>query len=334
MAGQVRPYPYDTIDFVCHHCGHRWHGPPARSNPCEERPWHPWEYHATCPQCDTEDCPQQPRQLGLFKAWGNATGPKTVEGKAKCASNLPEKVEHSEEGKKAYRFNRLTTGLSARTATFFPAKPGKYPHCKACHYYAERPGDAERPCVEFTYGTQHKNPEACLKRTELFMQHHIAFESGNPSMLTGLRADTQAALQAIVDDMILAIAADGVRIRTPQWYSDKDGNFHLAMYEDDDGNTVFLQKMEEHPLLGRLIQYIDKNNLTLSDMGMTPKVVEENNLLRGHLEQDIEEKESDAEYRQAQLGQLQRLEDLIANSRQRTQNDPVLVEYQQEHDDG
>ncbi len=81
---------------------------------------------------------------------------------------------------------------------------------------------------------------ACLKRTELLLKHQIAFETGDPGLLVDLRAQLHANVQALIDDMILAMAQDGVRLKNPEWYYDKDGVFHWAQGTDENGKKVQL----------------------------------------------------------------------------------------------
>jgi hypothetical protein len=66
-------------------------------------------------------------------------------------------------------------GLSACTATYFPAKPDGYAFCKTC--------DVDRVFC----ASQH----ACIKKTELFMLHHAAFEQRNPKHLMDTYSDLQ-----------------------------------------------------------------------------------------------------------------------------------------------
>lgn len=304
--------PRSLVSFHCplRHggCGHRFESEPQRIVEGDDGGHHPFEYFAECPQC-TQEAPQAAWERALAKAWTRATGPRTEAGKAATARNL-EGHPTPEEALRT-RFNAMKHGLFARTATYFPAKPGKYPQCEDCDLFVE--------C-----GSQ----VACLKRTELFLKHQIAFESRDPALLTDLRADTQAAVQALINDMIVAIAADGgPRLRTPEWYYDKDGGFHLAQWKDEDGTPVQLYKLEAHPLLKLLMEFIAKNAMTLSDLEMTPKAQDEQELMRGYLEQKAGGDEQALEYQQRQTAALENLGELIRRSQEKTRRDPVLIEY-------
>lgn len=189
-------------------------------------------------------------EVALYKARAHATGPRTPEGKARSAKNL-EGHPTPEEALRT-RFNALKHGLRARVATWFPAKPGKYPHCSGCAYF-----DGCEKQV------------ACQARTELFLRHRIAWETRDPSLLADLRADLHANVQAIIDDIVLAIARTGVEVRQPQWYYDKDGTLHIAEYTDDEGNRRVIEEIRAHPLLKHLSDMIAKLGLGLADEGMT-----------------------------------------------------------------
>lgn len=164
----------------------------------------------------------------------------------------------------------------------------------------------------------------CLKRAELLLRHQIAFESNDPNKLQQFRAKTQAHVQALIDDMILAIAQDGgPRITSPEWYYDKDGGFHLAKYTDaKSGEIVHINKIEAHPLLKLLMDFISKNKMTLEDMGMTPKVQDEQDALRGYLDDQEEEKEKSLEYQQRMQTGMDKLTTLIGGPA----HEPVVVE--------
>jgi len=216
-------------------------------------------------------------------AHASATGPTTDEGKRRC------------------KFNALKHGLRADTATYYPAKPGGYPHCNGCEYRTDM------ECLDFG---------GCLKRTELLLRHQIAFESGDPSKLQAFRARTQAHIQALIDDMILAIAQDGgPRIKSPEWYYDKDGIFHLARFRDAETDEwIQLEKIEAHPLLKLLMDYISKNKMTLEDMGMTPKAQDEQESIRGYLDHEKGSQQEALEYQRQTQQQLEHLQTLIGNS--------------------
>ncbi len=228
----------------------------------------------------------------------------TPEGKARVAANLPS--PDSQAGKLA-RFNALKHGLFARTATYFPARPGKYPQCDGCEYL-------NNGC-----GTEHK---ACLRRAELFMRFQIATETGDVKLLRQLHADNQAALQAIISDMILAIArSGGPEIRSPVWFTDKEGQVRLVEVADEDGNVRPLEEVKAHPLLKHLIDFIDRNDMTLGDMGMTSREQEGQALIKGNLADQADKREALVEYQRQQAEAMQRLERLIARS-----GGPVLIE--------
>lgn len=267
---------------------------------------HPFRYTKACPECG-EVADQAAWERALMKAHAHATGPKTAAGKAVVTQNI-EGHPTPEEAQRT-RFNAMKHGLFARTAQYFPASPGKYPHCEKCEH------------LETQACTQ--GPRACLKRTELFLKHQIAFESQDPAMLTGLRADTQAALQAIIDDIILTIARQGVAIEEIQWYSDKEGGFHLAQYVEN-GELKQIYEIKAHPLLKHLMDFIAKNSLTLADMGMTPKVQGDQELLKGFLDQEGENRESTDDYRNRIEDGIDKLHSLISHSYKKTE--PITVE--------
>lgn len=295
--------------FHCAECDLRFDAEPARLVDAPEDAWHPWRYFADCPRCKTE-APQERQARHLLKMWANATGPKTPEGIAAVTKNL-EGHPTPEEAQRT-RFNGLKHGLTARTATYWPARPGGYPHCQGCEYL-------DNLCLQQT---------ACLKRTELFMVHHIAFESGDPRLLNDLNAELHANLRAIVNDMILAVIGDGVRLQTPEWFYDKDGGFHLAEYIDErTGLRTTLTKVEEHPLLKRIGEFVSRFGLDLNSQGMTPKQIEPESEVSGHLAGEGRP-ETAIEFQQRQAAALERMEQAILRSREAAQRDPILLQHE------
>jgi len=249
--GKLQLEPRASINFKCS-CGHAFESEPGRVEDEPDRPWHPYRYFAGCPDCGME-AEQAHWEVALLKAYTKATGPKTKAGIAAVTNNL--KGHPTPEETQITRFNALKHGMRSQVATFFPAKPGRYPQCETC--------DLIDSCAS--------NP-ACMKKVELYMKHHIAFETGDPSMLAGMRATLQANIQAVIDDMFLAIIQDGVRLKSPQWYYDKDGNFHWAASADPEtGELVKLYDITAHPLIKLVGELVSKNGMTLNDSEMTTK---------------------------------------------------------------
>lgn len=303
----------DHVRFYCRACRHRFSRSPETVEDDPEREYHPYRYSATCPACG-ETAGQAPWEIALMASYGKHTGPKTPEGRARSSRNLD--GHPTPEESLRTRFNAMKHGLSARVATYFPARPGKYPHCTDCEYLNAGCGDMP----------------ACLKRTELFMRHQIAFETGDPGLLADLRADTQAAIQAIINDIILAVVSEGVQIKTPEWAIDKDGRIRIAQYTDEEGNDRVIHKLYAHPLLKTLTDFLAKNNLSLADLNMTPKGQGEQEILRGYLDDEGQTRQGLLEHAEKQSALLESLSAQIERSRERTKRDPVLIEYSETAD--
>lgn len=321
--GKPRLDPLAELEFQCEDCGLVFRAEPEIVEPEPDQDFHPWFYTTRCqdPECPNPAAVMSPQQRGLLKAWANATGPRTDEGKARAAANL--EGHPTPEETKRTRLNAMKHGGYAQVASYFPAKPGRYSSCDSCEYF----GDVCRQDPP----KSHSNPLGCLKKAEVFIQHRVAFDSGDPSLLRDKRADTQAGLQVLIDEMILQIAQDGgPRIKEIAWYHDKEGEFHLARYLDGETHQwVQIYENKAHPLLKPLIDFVARNNLTLADMGMTPKIQQENELLAGHLQSDRDNKQDAVDFRERQQMQLEKLAEMIDRSQKDTERDPVLIEYKQ-----
>lgn len=223
-----RSKPLSEITFYCQTCCSTFKGQPSRIDDAPDLTHHPFIYHGECPHCGVE-CEQVGWEKGLMKAWANATGPRTEEGKAATTANL-EGHPTKEEAQRT-RFNAMKHGLSARTATYFPAKPDGYAFCATCD--VDRYFCASQP--------------ACVKKTELFMLHHAAFEQRNPKHLMGIYSDLQASVLAVVQQIIQTIVGDGVKIEAPQWFADKEtGRIIIAEYTDENGDRKIIKDIRDH----------------------------------------------------------------------------------------
>ncbi len=305
--------PLTEVTFRCS-CKRTFSAVPVRVDDCPERDWHPWSYAATCPDCG-EDAGAAHWWLALLKGWQNATGPKTADGKAMVTANLaghptPEEAMRT-------RFNAMKHGLSAKTATYFPSRPGSYSFCAGCD-------------VDFDYC---RSQPACTKQTRLFMKHHAAFEQRKPEHLRGIYADLQAALFAMVQQIVQTIIADGVKVQMPEYYTDKDsGEIVVAEYVDETGaRRILMREVMAHPLFKPLGELLSRNNLSLADMGMTQKVIDDEEQDFGRLQSQQQAREDLTLYAQRQAKALEDLRGLMSNATANRERDPVLIEYNQQN---
>ena len=307
------------LPFYCSRCRLKYRAEPERVVDNPDLSWDPHDYFSACPECGHETA-EAAWSRNLRKAHGRATGPTSAEGKRATGQNLA--GHPTPEEARRTRFNAMTHGLSAQVATYWPAKPGKYARCQTCEYFNAGCDDEahRRP--------GHKNPVACMKRAERFMQVQVAHETQDARMLAGLQSEYHANVHAILSDIMVEIAQDGVALRTPEWYYDKEGGFHLAQYTGSDGEQVLIHKVEAHPLLKLMIDFMAKYGLTLPEAQMTPKAQNDAETLRGFVDQDEEDREDAREARQRQTAMLDNLQGMIERSRNERARDPVLIEHE------
>lgn len=307
-----RSIPLSEITFYCKPCYRSFKAEPGRVEDAPERDHHPFAYFSGCPSCGDE-CEQVHWEQNLLKAYSKATGPRTDEGKASTAANL--EGHPTKEESLRTRFNAMKHGLSARTATYFPAKPDGYAFCQGC--------DVDR--------VHCSQQSACVKKTELFMLHHAAFDQRNPKHLMGIYADLQASVFAVVQQIIQTIVADGVKVDQVVWDRDDEGNVRVAEYIDEKGERrIIRENVMAHPLFRPLGEMLSRANLSLADMGMTQKVIEAEEDEMGRLVHEQSDQEGVLEFRNRTMALLAGMADKVQRANKQTSADPILVEYQQE----
>jgi hypothetical protein len=272
-------------------CGWRFESSVYRNAPYPEREWHPWRHLADCPHCG-EEAEQASQQVASWKA-AQVGKSASVRAKISEANKARDPASYA-----VSRFNALTHGMSAETAKFYPARPGKYDQCDGCEFLNDGCG---------TSVLKH-----CAKRTELFVQFNLAMEEGNSGMLGRLMASNQAALHALLGDMMRAVAKRGVELESPEFSFNKlTGGIDLAEWEDAQGNKHVITKVEAHPLLPHIINYFHKNGSTLADLSLTPAAAKEEERLQGFLDDQQQSRESLADAQQAMQRQLAGLQRII-----------------------
>src|SRR3546814_16006221 len=73
---------------------------------------------------------------------------------------------------------------------------------------------------------------------------------------------------------------------------------------------------------------MNRNGMALPDSGMTMKVRDENETVKGFLDQQGETAESGLQYQERQTKALEGLAALVDRSQRRQARDPVLIEHQ------
>ena len=293
--------PCLAITFRCSHCDHTFQAAPERVIDAPDQTWHPYTYQSICNLCNSE-VGQVAWERNLFKARLCSTGPKTAAGKAASAKNLA--GHPTPEEAKRTRFNALKHGASAKTAVYFPARPGQYAQCEGCD-------------VDHDFCA---SQIACVRRTELMMRYLSAVETGDLTSLNELNAINQANLAAVFQDMMLTIIKDGVSLRHNVFGFDKDGGFH----------TGDIEEVKAHPLLKPMLEFVSRNNLSMSDLNMTPKVQVDQGMEMGRLLDAEDDRDSANEMMQRNNDLLNGLAGMIERSRARIESDPVFIEYSSE----
>lgn len=293
--------------------GYNFKAAPARVADLPEQEHHPYAYFAPCPICERE-CEQWQPERALLKAWVNATGPRTEEGKAATARNL-EGHPTPEEALRT-RFNAMKHGLSARTARYFPSKPDGYSFCAGCD--VDRDHCAKQP--------------ACEKQLQLFMLHQAAFDQRNPKHLMPLYADLHAAVFGVVQQILQTIIKDGATLVAPQWYKTDHGVMVLAEYEDKNGDKHIIKEVQAHPLFKPLGELISRVGISLTDIGMTQRVLDDEQEELGRIQQGEKNQTLLRDFMQQQSGQLQGFRLLVEQAAANRARDPLLIEHQAQGD--
>lgn len=164
------------------------------------------------------------------------------------------------------------------------------------------------------------------------MLHHAAFERRDPKMLVGLYGGLQAAVFAIIQQIVQTIISDGVKIAMPEYYTAKDGEIVVAEYVDESGHRrILMREIQAHPLFKPLGELLSRNGLSLADMGMTAKVVEDEQQEFGRLQSQENTREALSDYARTQAKAIENLSNLMKRATDKRDRDPILIEYQQQN---
>jgi len=300
-----------TVNFRCGECSHAFAGMPVLVEDAPELEHHPHRYFAHCPKCQAQHQPQASWERALLKAHQACTGPKTPEGLAKVADNLA--GHPTAEESRRIRFNAMKHGLSARTASYFPAKPDKYSFCKSCD-------------VDRTFCGQQA---ACVKQTEIFMLHHAAFDSRNPKVLSSLHADLQSGLTAMLQMLMQQALGDGVVIKQPKVELDRSGSAVTLSYLGEDGKRQYVFDYQAHPALKPIADFVSRLGLSMTDLGMTVKATDvDEGDTGGVLKLDEKTQETLTAFNNRMAEAMKGARGMLERAQQATKEDPVLVAHE------
>lgn len=303
------------VTFRCPSCKHTFKAEPGRVDEIDtgdDEKAHPYLYASDCPKCGTESG-QAAWERAALKAWRCSTGPKTEEGKAAVRENL--KGHPTPEEALRTRFNGMKHGLNARVASYFPAKPGGYAFCQSCD--VDRIWCSQQPC--------------CEKQTVHFMKHHAAFEQKNPKHLMGIYADFHAALMATIGECLRRIIGDGVTISAPKTYIGKNGKCMVVDWLDEYGERHIVWDVNAHPLFKPVSELITRTGISLSDLGMTPKVMDDDEEALGRLKEEGDRRETLEAFARQNAESLSALKDMVARAQEKKGSDPALLEYREQN---
>lgn len=273
-------------------CGARFSTSDYQTTEYPEQDFHPYQHTASCPRCG-EDVHPAAHQLA---AWKSASLPMSLESRAKISAAQKARDPASYAISKS---NRMITGANAKVLKAWPAKPGVYAECEMCEFL-------NNGCkVDF----QH-----CADKTDLYVKFLMAQETGNSAFIGQEMAATQAGMAAITASMIRSLAQKGVTLEVPV-YTKTENGIEVVTYTDEDGKTRTITRIEANPLLPHLINYVSKNNLTLGDMGLTPKVKEEQRQLQGYLDSKEADRETQLDAINAQQRMVQNLLRVVGGAR-------------------
>jgi hypothetical protein len=299
------------VNFRCDVCKHAWEDEPDLIEEAPELEHHPYRYFGDCPVCHAELQPQASWARALMKAHQASTGPRTPEGIARAAKNL--EGHPNAEAQLRTRFNAMKHGMAAKTATYFPAKPDGYSFCAQCE----------------TNRTWCGQQAACVKQTEIFMLHHAAFESRNPRVLSGIHADLQAGLTAMLQMLMQGALADGVVIKQPKVELDREGNSVTLTYLDEAGKRQYIYDHHAHPALKAISVFVSRLGLSMNDLGMTVRASDpEGEDSGGVLKLDDDTRETLSDFNRRMLGVMAGAKEMLDQAGKATKADPVLMAHE------
>jgi hypothetical protein len=248
----------------------------------------------------------------LLKAHQASTGPRTAEGLAKVGQNLA--GHPNSEAVLRTRFNAMKHGMNARTATYFPARPGKYSFCERC--------DVDKGWCA--------GQAACVKQTEIFMLHHAAFEARDPRILGGIHADLQSGLTAMLQMLMQEVLGKGVVIQQPKVELDREGTPVTLTYINEAGVRVPLYDLHAHPGLKAISDLVSRLGLSMSDLGMTVRAAdpEDDDKAGGVLKLDDKTQETLSAFNARMLGVMDGAREMVKRAATKTAEDPVLVAHE------
>ena len=281
---------------------------------------------APCPHCAAECAPCPWYLKNLQKARDNQTGPRTPEGKAKCAANgystgshyishspgiphapckpfpqLPKNVRLrdiviSDDGS-------FALGEGSGEGTVLEDTGGRYTECASCQDI-----ETQRRRVLDALGTS--VPVWCHRKDEVNMLFRQAFESGDPAMLKDLAASVNAQAAQTMTALMHDILERGVTIIE---------------------TTATGVIRRANPSVDRLAIYAEKFGWTMPEWIMTPKAKETKEKAAGNIDDtDAQARVSMAKAAENLTEMMRNMPGAIQRGNDRAAADPVVKSLAEE----
>jgi len=245
------------------------------------------EFVAECPKCGK----LVPKISIGFKNLLNTkrTGPRTPEGKARCAQNLDghRGKRNSEEARRRSSMNNFKHGRYSKHAHLVaPALAGHYAACDNCPIR----DDCEAKAFDY-----------CPRYVEAMVNFIAAYKNSDPKSLQEIAALSQARMYMMFEMVVNSVFSDGV-----------------SVVEKIRRGNIEEERYRSNPLLKEARELVKTLGFDAESQEMTPKSQDETDALQGNLQAN---KSTLDEVRQEMAENTKAVQDAIRNASKNRDDD-------------